>query len=260
MKLLCSTDAETFDVINSDSDSPLVLACDHASNAIPVSLNNLGLAPTRLEDHIAWDIGAAAITQRLSEILRATAILAKYSRLVIDLNRDPNDPAAIPAVSDQTLIPGNQNITTLDRASRRADLYDPYHHHLADLLARRRSTGVSPALFSIHTFTPHMTDEARPWHIGVLWNRDPRIARPLIETLAHKSNDLIVGDNKPYSGTQYAHTLDIHAGTHGYANCAIEIRQDLVRSEDQINRWASLLAGILPVILSDPDVLRAQLY
>ena len=139
-----------------------MLSCDHASNAIPASLNNLGLAPKRLEDHIAWDIGAAAVTRGLSEILRAPAILAKYSRLVIDLNRDPNDPTAIPAVSDQTPIPGNQNLAAPDRASRRQDLYDSYHHHLADLLSRRRSARVSPVLFSIHTFTRQMTGEARP--------------------------------------------------------------------------------------------------
>ena len=260
MVLLKPAESETFDVINCGGDSPLVLACDHASNAIPASLNNLGLAPARLQDHIAWDIGAAAVTRRLSEILQAPAILAKYSRLLIDLNRDPDDPAAIPTVSDQIPIPGNQNLVDHDRASRKHDLYDPYHHHLADLLSHRRSRGVSPGLFSIHTFTPHMTGEARPWHIGVLWNKDPRIAQPLIEKLGQPSHNLIVGDNKPYSGKQYAHTLDIHAGANGFANCAIEIRQDLVQSEDQIHRWASLLANIIAVILDDPNVLRTKHY
>ena len=260
MGILNPTDAETFDIINSGADSPLVLACDHASNSIPVSLNNLGLAPARLQYHIAWDIGAAAVTRRLSEILQAPAILAKYSRLVIDLNRDPNDPEAIPVISDQIPIPGNQNLAAPDRLSRKQDFYDPYHQRLADLLSHQRSAGVSPGLFSIHTFTPHMAGEARPWHIGVLWNRDPRIAEPLIETLAQPSHNLVVGDNKPYSGKQYAHTLDIHAGAYGNANCAIEIRQDLVQSEDQIQGWANLLAGIITVILNDPDVLKTRYY
>ena len=260
MGILNPSELETFDIINSGVKAPLVLACDHASNTIPASLNNLGLAPANLQGHIAWDIGAAAVTRRLSEILQAPAILARFSRLVIDLNRDPNDPASIPIVSDQTTIPGNQNLAAPERASRKQDLYDPYHERLADLLSHQCSAGVSPGLISIHTFTPHMTGEARPWHIGVLWNRDPRIAEPLIETLEHPSHNLVVGDNKPYSGKQYAHTLDIHAGAYGYANCAIEIRQDLVQSEDQVHGWANLLAGIITVILNDPDVLRTRYY
>ena len=260
MGILNPSESETFDIINSGVKAPLVLACDHASNTIPASLNNLGLAPANLQGHIAWDIGAAAVTRRLSEILQAPAILARFSRLVIDLNRDPNDPASIPIVSDQTTIPGNQNLAAPERASRKQDLYDPYHKNLADLLSQQRSAGVSPGLFSIHTFTPHIAGEARPWHIGVLWNRDPRIAEPLIEILAQPSHNLVVGDNKPYSGKQYAHTLDIHAGAYGYANCAIEIRQDLVRSKDQVQGWANLLAGIIKGIIDDPNVLKTRYY
>ena len=260
MGLLNQDDPDKFEVLNQPSSTPVVLGCDHASKAIPISLNGLGLSDKARDNHIAWDIGAGAVTRRLSELLDATAILAGYSRLVIDLNRDPDDPASIPVKSDNIKIPGNKSLSAADRYSRKKEIYDPYHNQMAALLKTKRLNGVVPILFSIHSFTPTMSGESRPWHVGVLWNRDARIANPLVEALSLHPDNLVVGNNKPYSGRKFAHTLDVQAGAHGYANCALEIRQDLVHSGNQVQYWANLLAKILSGIFAQKNVSRIQHY
>ena len=254
MTLLTASDPAPFTVVGENWNSSALLVCDHASNVVPASLGGLGLSPEKLEQHVAWDIGAARLARGLSETLEAPLVLAGYSRLAIDLNRDPSDTASIPPVSDDIPIPGNQNLSASEKSSRADEIYHPYHTKVSSLLSGKIAEGTPPALFSIHSFTPRMNGEVRPWDIGVLWNKDPRIAKPLIEGLAAHLEGLTVGDNKPYSGAQYAHTLDVQAGNIGLANCAVEIRQDLLQSDDQVQRWIDILTDVLPDILNDPRV------
>jgi len=252
-------DPPAFEVLNPDGAASMLLVSDHASRAIPASMNNLGLDAAVLDRHIAWDIGAAELTRRLSERLDVAAVLAGYSRLLIDVNRQDGDPASIPENSDQTVIPGNQGLTEAEQRQRVDSFMRPYHIAIADSLAHLWRRGPAPAVFSIHTFTPSLGGEDRYWHIGVLWNRDPRLAAPLMEKLkAVDGGSLHVGDNEPYSGREIAYTIDMHAGAAGLPNCAVEIRQDLVESPDGIERWADILTDAFTDILADDTLHRVE--
>lgn len=258
--ILSPQDPPLFDHLNAASDRPFFMICDHAGRAIPEKLGKLGLGPEHFDRHVSFDIGAASLTRLLSQRLGAPAILATYSRLLIDLNRAPGDPGSIPAISDGLVIPGNQNLSEADQINRVEAFFWPYHNAVSDALAHLWRMGPPPALFSIHSFTPKMdTGEQRPWDIGILWNRDPRIAVPLIEKLEARG-DLVVGDNEPYSGKEIAYSIDMHAGAPGLANCAIEVRQDLISDDKGIERWADILVPVLEDILQMASIHQVETY
>jgi len=251
----------TFKSLNPKGKTPLILICDHACNHIPASLVNLGLEEEQLSKHIGWDIGAALITQEISHILDATAILCGTSRLVIDANRSPNDDECIPEFSDNFCIPGNQDLTMSHRKDRIKKYFWPSHDAISDAIDTFRRDSQYPRnipiIFSIHTFTPKLESQkklTRPWDIGVLWNRDPRVANPLIHLLQNHSRNFIVGDNKPYSGKEFYHSLDFHAGSAGLPHCAIEIRQDLVSTTTDIARWANIISKQIMKIADVPNI------
>lgn len=223
-----------------------VLAC-HAGRAIPGSLGTLGLDEAALSAHIGWDIGAADIARHLSRRLDAPAVLATYSRLVIDLNRLPGAIDSIPAESDGISIPGNLDLGNDDRMRRIDGLFWPYHNRVAEAFASRWNGGRPTALIAIHTFTPCLKGGLpRPWEAGFLWNRDDRMARPLIRHLRDKG--LCVGDNEPYSGRYFGFSADYHAGDAGVPHVGIEIRQDLVDTPAGAERWATLLGDAICAI------------
>ena len=184
-------------------------------------------------------------------------MLAGYSRLLIDCNRQPGDPMSIPPVSDHTPIPGNRDLSEEEQESRVETFFWPYHHAITNAIAHLWRIGPAPAVFSVHSFTPSLGGRDRYWHIGVLWNRDPRMAVPLMERL-YAEDGLHVGDNQPYSGKEIAYTIDLHAGVAGLPNCAVEIRQDLVEDEQGVERWACLLAGALGEILAQDNLHRIE--
>ncbi|HEY5623589.1 MAG TPA: N-formylglutamate amidohydrolase, partial [Gammaproteobacteria bacterium] len=248
--------APPFELIEVDADRQLVLACDHARNRVPHSLGDLGLNAAELEEHIAWDIGAGAVTRRLSKHLQADAVLGGYSRLVVDLNRDLDDPTAFPRVSDGVLVPGNLSLSVEHKAERARVLFKPYHEALRRSIQKRTKGQRTPVMICIHSFTPVQNNVARPWHVGILWDKDSRLALPLIAAL-NARGDLVVGDNEPYSGRHPAdYTVDHHAEVLGLAYAAIEIRQDLVTDESGQRRWADLLADVLQPLLRDDDLYR----
>jgi predicted N-formylglutamate amidohydrolase len=239
--------------------TPLLLVCDHASNRIPAALAGLGLPAEQLTRHIAWDIGAAWVCRRLSARLSATAVLSGVSRLVIDCNRAPGDPTSIPDDSDGVLVPGNLRLDRTAKVRRAAYLHD-YHYAIANQLHRLERGGKVAAVVSIHSFTPVMDGVARPWHVGVLWNRDPRLAVPLLEGLRARDG-LTVGDNQPYSGRYGGnYTTDTHGAAHGRPHVAVEIRQDLLADPAGCHHWADVLAEILPPILARPDCRHRQAF
>ncbi|HEB80166.1 MAG TPA: N-formylglutamate amidohydrolase [Rhodospirillales bacterium] len=242
-------DPPLFKALNEGAERPLLLICDHASRAIPRSMDSLGLPEEVLERHIAYDIGAAQVTELLAHRLGVPALLAGYSRLLIDANRAPGDPMSVLEVSDGVSIPGNQDLSEADLTRREETFFEPYHNAVTNALAQLWRLGRAPALLSIHSFTPSLNGEDRQWDIGVLWNRDPRIALPLIEKLsAHEG--LHVGDNEPYSGREIAYSLDLHGGAAGLANCAVEIRQDHLETPGGAARWAELLGDAFEEILA----------
>src|SRR5438034_6599951 len=182
---------------NEAGQSAFFLTCDHAGRAIPRRLDGLGLPEHETERHIAWDIGIGAVGRRLSRLLDAAVILQTYSRLVIDCNRDPDVPSSIPEISETTEIPGNRDLSQAARAARVEAIFRPYHDTIAAGLDRRAAAGRASVLVALHSFTPVFKGVARPWHVAVPYNRDPRLAHALF-TLLNAEDGLVVGDNEPY--------------------------------------------------------------
>ena len=208
-----------------------------------------------LERHVAYDIGTRKLLNHLSEHLDAPAVLAGYSRLLVDLNRSLEDPTAIPELVDSIAIPGNIGLNREQKALRVHSFYTPYREAIDDMLFRLRSPEQAPALIAIHSFTPVMSGQRRPWHIGILWDKDPRIPVPLIKRLRAHPEGLIIGDNQPYSGKHPAdYTIDHHGEAAGLPHVSIEFRQDLIDTDAGAERWASLLAKELSEILADPKL------
>lgn len=257
--LIGEDEPAAFEVVNADGRAPLLLVCDHASARIPAALGSLGLPPQALGLHIAYDIGAASLTRLLAARLDAPAVLAGYSRLVIDCNRQPGDPQSILAVSDGIVIPGNQGLPPDDQEARAEACLWPYHHAIEQVFTRLRRRGPEPLLFSVHTFTPTFGGEDRFWDAGVLWNRDPRMAVPLIKFL-RQHEGLNIGDNEPYSGLDIAYTLNLHAGVAGLANAAIEVRQDHCETDRQLQHWADILADALGQLLAMGNLHRTEQF
>jgi predicted N-formylglutamate amidohydrolase len=180
--------------------------------------------------------------------------LTAYSRLVIDCNRRLHDPTSIPQESDRTPIPGNRGLSPEDRRQRQEEIFTPYHMALETELQRRLEGGSVPVVVSLHSFTPVMNGFQRPWHVGILWNRDARLPVPLMRRLAMEP-DLIVGDNEPYSGRDgHGYSIKAHAERKGLAHALFEIRQDLIAEESGQERWADILHRVLKDVLDAPGL------
>lgn len=233
--------------------SPFLILCDHASNALPPEFGSLGLPASEFERHIAWDPGAAPLTEALAARLNAPAILSCFSRLLIDPNRGTDDPTLVMRLSDGTVIPGNRDVTEAEIAERIARFHDPYHRAIEDAIERALAIGIAPALVSIHTFTPIWRGEPRPWHAGILWDRDPRLARLFLDGLS-ADPDLIVGDNEPYRGGLENDCMHRHGTSRGLAHVLIEVRNDLLASEVGVAQWCGRIGGILEEAVSDSGV------
>lgn len=251
-------DPPSFRVLNAQGRAPAVLICDHASRAVPAAMNNLGLPDDELLRHIGWDPGTAAITERLAQSLDAPAVFSGVSRLVIDCNRRPDDPTLICEVSDGTIVPGNRNLDAAERERRLNKYFHPYHAAIEDTMEAARERVPEPALLSIHSFTPRMRVKGmdRPWHIGVVWDRDGRLAQPLLKALRDEG-DLVVGDNEPYSGKDHSgYSIFAHGQNKGLHHVMIEVRQDLVSDEAGIREWSVRLDRCFRRMLTEAGLLR----
>jgi predicted N-formylglutamate amidohydrolase len=243
--LLAADEPVPVTVRHENGTSPFLLVADHAGNIMPRALGRLGIAAPECERHIAWDIGIAGLGRLLADALDATLIQQNYSRLVIDCNRPPDVAASIPEMSELTPIPGNVGLSEASRAARVREIFTPYHERIAAELERRRRAGRATVLIALHSFTPVFKGVTRPWHAGVMYNRDPRFARQVLALLQNEP-DLIVGDQEPYvvsDTTDY--TIPVHGERRGLPHVLIEIRQDLIAATGQ-RAWARILARLLP--------------
>ena len=252
---IAAEDAESYAVIAGRADAGVIVLCDHAGNAFPPGYGTLGLPEEQLRRHIAYDIGAAGVTRQVAAALRAPAVMTRYSRLLIDPNRGADDPTLIMRLSDGAVIPGNRKLDDAERQRRIGLYYRPYHAAIDRVIDRCLAAGVAPALLSIHSFTESWKTFARPWHIGILWDRDARFARPLLDRF-YAEGDLIVGDNEPYTGQVEGDCLCQHGTRRGLANAIVEIRQDLIRDAAGQQAWAARLARIVEMILQDTLAVR----
>jgi predicted N-formylglutamate amidohydrolase len=232
-------------VLRENGASDFMLTADHAGRIIPRRLGNLGVAAPDLERHIAWDIGIAGVTERLSTAMDATAALQTYSRLVIDCNRDPSWPSAIPVISEFTEIPGNVDLAAADRSARISEIFTPYHECIEQLLNARRRT----ILIAMHSFTPVFKNEPRMIEVGVLYFRRTKLAEVMLDLLRQEP-DLTVGENAPYALTEDSdYSIPFHAERRGLEHVELEIRQDLIASPEGQSAWAERLARLLTAAL-----------
>jgi predicted N-formylglutamate amidohydrolase len=251
-KLLAADEPAPVTVYNADGESPFVLVADHAGNIMPRALGRLGIAEAECERHIAWDIGIAGLGRLLADALDATLIQQNYSRLVIDCNRPLDAATSISDISEHTPIPGNVGLSEAARAARAGEIFWPYHQRIEAELDRRRQTGRAAALIALHSFTPVFEGATRPWHAGVLYNRDPRFAHRLM-ALLNAEKDVFVGDNAPYLISDASdYTIPVHAERRGLHHLLIEIRQDLIADETGQRDWAARLARLLPQVYLAP--------
>ncbi len=247
-----------FDLVSGAANQRLVLFCDHARNALPPAYGGLGLSPESLERHIAYDIGAEAVTRRLAALTGTAAALAGFSRLLIDPNRGEDDPTLVMRLSDGAAIPGNARIDAAE-ISRRVEAYwRPYRRACAGLIDAVRQRSLVPVLVGLHSFTPCLQGRKRPWQVGVLWDRDPRLAGPLIDAL--RAENLTVGDNEPYDGALYGDSMYELSTRRGLPGVLVEIRQDLLATPAQCDAWAERLARILPPILARAETAREEFF
>jgi predicted N-formylglutamate amidohydrolase len=225
--------------VNLEGRSPTVLVCEHAGRRIPRKLGTLGLPDAELTRHIAWDIGAEGVSRLLSRLLDAPLLLQRYSRLVYDCNRPPEALDAIPVISETTRIPGNEQLSAEDKLSRIESLYRPFHAAVSKLLDRRTAQGQTSHFVTIHSFTPVYKSKRREFELGILHDRDSRLADKLFKGFPNFDTRR----NKPYGPQDgVCHTLNLHAGVRGLPCAMIEIRNDLIATERGQDEWAQRLS------------------
>ena len=247
-RLLGAGDPDPVEVVRPSGPSPFFLTCEHAGREFPARLGTLGLSGPDLDRHIAWDIGAVGVARGLSARLDATLVLQRYSRLVVDCNRAPGAVDFVAEVSEDTVIPGNRDLSDAEIDVRAAEVFHPYHDRIHDLLEARIAADRLTVVVSVHTCTPVYRGVRRPWHIGVMYEHDDRLARAMLTVLREEGEeaDLEVGDNEPYfmtSDKDYA--MPRHGQGRGFLHAGIEIRQDLVESESGQGEWAQRMERVL---------------
>ncbi len=253
---------EPFELVSPEARADFIVVCDHASNALPPEYGTLGLDPAEFRRHIAFDIGAAGVARHLAEALSAPAVLGRYSRLLIDLNRGEDDPTIVMKLSDGAIVPGNRDVDAYKDAgefARRIALFHaPYHAAIEKLIARARAQDIVPVIVSVHSFTPRWRSFVRPWETGLLWDKDDRMIVPLLTAL--RAQGFTVGDNEPYTGKLRNDCMYAHATVHGLPHVLIEIRQDLIESEEGQAEWAARYAKHLLDAASAPGLRKIRFF
>ena len=260
-KLIGKNERKAFRVERPRGTAQAVIVCDHASNKIPKKLGSLGLKKADLQKHIAWDPGTEQIGRWLGRAMDATTVLAGYSRLVADLNRGHDNKECMRATSDGIKIPGNEKLSAHEKKQRLEEIFWPYHDAIDRELDRFLKKKTVPVLISIHSFTPRMQGKARPWHIGVMWNREERIARKLAKALRAQNPKLVIGENKPYSLKSMStgkDTIRRHAEDRGIPYIIVEFRQDLVGNKKSAEKFARIFYRALKEVLHDPNIYKRR--
>jgi predicted N-formylglutamate amidohydrolase len=241
-----------FELVNPNGRSRAILTCDHASPRIPRRLGNLGLTAADRLRHVAWDIGTAELARRLARILDAPLVLSGYSRLVVDCNRPLEVASAFCTRSEDVDVPGNLTLSDAEKAARAEAFYWPYQDAVHALVDSRMDGERRPVMVSIHSFTPTWHGRPRPWHVGVHYRLDRRLAALMLEGL-RADGTLTVGENEPYPvALDEDYTIPVHAERRGLPYVLFEIRQDLLSALPGIDAWAERLGSLLATALTDP--------
>lgn len=237
-----------------------MLVADHAMRHLPADYGRLGLPEAEFDRHIAYDIGVEGVMRHLCRLTGAPGVMARFSRLLIDPNRGEDDPTLIRQIYDGAIIPANYPLYPAEKSKRTENYFRPFRNAVATVADQcEAAQGGSAAIISVHSFTPKMAGRARPWHVGLLWDCDDRVFRPLFAALAADAS-LIVGDNEPYDGALKGDTMHEHATRQGRAHVLIEIRQDLIADAAGQEAWANRLAPMLAAINADPAMHERRFF
>ncbi|QBX99907.1 N-formylglutamate amidohydrolase [Rhodophyticola sp. CCM32] len=240
--LLGPADPAPVEVTNGESGADIILLCEHAGRAIPRALGSLGVSKDIILSHRGWDIGAEQVARKVADRLQVPLVIQKYSRLVIDCNRPPDSPMAVPGVSDHAEVPGNRALTPAERAMRIEEVFRPMDAELTRLFESHPRR----AAFSIHSFTPRLNGFERPWHAGFLSRRQTGTAQALMDHIAKARPDLTLAINEPYQiESDSDWFIPAHAEPRGLTHSLIEIRNDQIREPGDVAVWADLLAGAI---------------
>ena len=254
--MLSPGDPPPFRIENARGNGLGLVICDHASNRVPRAMKDLGLKRAMLKKHIGWDIGAEDASLHISRELDMPAVLAQYSRLVVDLNRAPLHNECIVETSDHIRIPANAGLSKKERERRIREIYWPYQNKLGKQVDRLVSKGQIPVLLAIHSFTPEMDGVKRPWHISILWNREEKIAKQVVREIRKNHTGLLVGENQPYTlfGDRFTgSTISRHAEERNLPYVFVEFRQDLIDTKEKAAYWAEILLQALRPVLENPE-------
>jgi predicted N-formylglutamate amidohydrolase len=260
-KVLTADEPLPFRVENERGRGPGIVICDHASNRVPRALKDMGLKKATLKKHIGWDIGAEDASLHISKMLDMPAVLAQYSRLVIDLNRAPHHVECIPEESDHIRVPANAGLQKKDREQRLKEIYWPYQNKIGQLADRFAKKKRAPLLISVHSFTPEMDGKKRPWHIGIMWKNEKKIAKQLIRNIRHSHPSLLVGENEPYTlfdDRFPGSTIWRHAEERGLPYVFVEFRQDLIDTKQKAVYWADIFLDALRPVLDNPETFAGR--
>ena len=234
-------------VLNNNSERPIVLVCEHASNFLPPNLNGLGLSEQQLKSHIAWDPGALGTAKLMAHNLDAALVASQVSRLMYDCNRPPHSSTAIPLTSEKQLIPGNSSLTPAAKEQRVEAYYKPFEAALTQCIDRL----VLPLVVTIHSFTPIYLGQTRDVEIGVLYDADQRFADAFMRQAGEQPR-FNIQRNQPYAPTDgVTHTLKHHALSRGLLNVMLEIRNDLISTPEQQKEMAEYLANLIDLSLAE---------
>ena len=237
----------------------MLFLCDHARNNVPAEYGDLGLPAEQVDRHIAYDIGAETMTRALAAHFGAPALLTNYSRLLIDPNRGGDDPTLVMRISDGAIVPANGYADAAEIAERRARFWQPYRDEVRQTLDAMLATGTIPAIVSVHSFTNAWKGVPRPWHITVLWDRDYRMPKPFLQEV-ERERDVISGDNEPYDGALVGDTLYEHATKRGLASLLLEVRQDLIGTNEGALTWGGNIARWLTPVLAREEVHQIRFF
>ena len=260
--LLRENEPLPYEVFNEQKKSNVLIVCDHASRVIPKSLGTLGLKSADRKKHIVWDIGTDDLGRKLSNSLKAPAVIATYSRIVIDLNRDCDDKECIRSISDHIPVPGNEKLSAKQKKQRFQEIYWPYHGQIDVQIDKVIRRGEVPFLISVHSFTPTIDDIKRPWHISILWHKEQKIAKRVIQNLRDQNPKLVIGENKPYCLKKHKmgrFTVETHAEERRMPYVLVEFRQDMVDTPRKAARMANIFLKAIKPVLADETIARRRI-
>lgn len=238
------------EIIGKGARGAALILCEHASRHIPDRYNELGLSPDAAVSHAAWDPGARDLALHLMGCLDGSLIASTVSRLVYDCNRPPEAPSAMPGKSELIEVPGNAALTAEQRDERKATIYRPFCDAVAAEITARKERAQPTALITVHSFTPVYYGETRPTEIGILHDQDTALADAILKCegkLAHRA----IHRNRPYGPEDgVTHSLQIHGLANDLPNVMIEVRNDLLRTpEDIATIGDELCAMIAPALI-----------